>query len=107
MHRLSVILLKEWRESLRNKMVLFGVIFLPIILVGGFRSKSIMEAALAGRNVDFVSICRPLINDPYLPTKMQAGEVEKSGCLSANNCWAEKPGAGISCKCPTIEEENE
>jgi ABC-2 type transport system permease protein len=34
MHRLSVILIKEWRESLRNKMVLFGVIFLPIILVG-------------------------------------------------------------------------
>ena len=34
MHRLSVILLKEWRESLRNKMVLFGVIFLPVLLVG-------------------------------------------------------------------------
>ena len=34
MHRLSVILIKEWRESLRNKMVLFGVIFLPLALVG-------------------------------------------------------------------------
>ncbi|MFC2078717.1 ABC transporter permease [Candidatus Bipolaricaulota bacterium] len=34
MHRLRVLLLKEWRESLRNKMVLFGVIFLPVILVG-------------------------------------------------------------------------
>jgi ABC-2 type transport system permease protein len=33
MHRLRVILLKEWRESLRNKMVLFGVAFLPILLV--------------------------------------------------------------------------
>jgi 2,4-dienoyl-CoA reductase-like NADH-dependent reductase (Old Yellow Enzyme family) len=78
---------------------------LPIILVGGFRSKSVMEAALAGGNVDFVSICRPLINDPYLPNKMQSGELEKSGCLSANNCWAESPGAGISCKCPTIEKK--
>jgi len=34
MHRLKVLLLKEWRESMRNKMVLFGVIVLPIVLVG-------------------------------------------------------------------------
>jgi ABC-2 type transport system permease protein len=34
MRRLSVILVKEWRESLRNKMVLFGVLFLPLFLVG-------------------------------------------------------------------------
>jgi len=34
MHRLKVLLIKEWRESMRNKMVLFGVIILPIILVG-------------------------------------------------------------------------
>jgi len=34
MHRLSVILIKEWRESLRNKMILFGVLFLPLFLVG-------------------------------------------------------------------------
>ncbi|MBN1858329.1 ABC transporter permease [Candidatus Bipolaricaulota bacterium] len=33
MNRLRVLLLKEWRESMRNKMVLFGVIFLPVILV--------------------------------------------------------------------------
>jgi len=34
MRRLSVILLKEWRESLRNKMILFGAIFLPVFMVG-------------------------------------------------------------------------
>jgi len=34
MNRLRVLLVKEWRESLRNKMVLFGVFFLPVILVG-------------------------------------------------------------------------
>ena len=34
MTRLKVLLIKEWRESLRNKMVLFGVILLPVILVG-------------------------------------------------------------------------
>jgi ABC-type transport system involved in multi-copper enzyme maturation permease subunit len=31
--RISVIVLKEWRESLRNKMILFGALFLPLFLV--------------------------------------------------------------------------
>ena len=34
MHRLKTMLIKEWRESMHNKMVLLGVIFLPVILVG-------------------------------------------------------------------------
>jgi len=34
MTRISVLLIKEWRESLRNKMVLFGVLFLPLFFVG-------------------------------------------------------------------------
>lgn len=34
MRRLRVLLLKEWRESLRNKMVVFGVVLLPLFLVG-------------------------------------------------------------------------
>jgi len=33
MSRLRILLIKEWRESLRNKMVLFGVVLLPVILV--------------------------------------------------------------------------
>jgi len=33
MTRLRVLLLKEWRESMRNKMVLFGVILLPVVMV--------------------------------------------------------------------------
>jgi ABC-2 type transport system permease protein len=34
MRRIKVILIKEWRESLRNKMILFGAIFLPLFMVG-------------------------------------------------------------------------
>jgi len=34
MHRINVVLIKEWRESLRNKMILFGAIFLPLFMVG-------------------------------------------------------------------------
>ncbi len=73
---------------------------MPIALVGGFRSKSIMEQTLQEGVVDFISICRPLINDPELPNKFREGTLDKSGCISSNNCWAERDGDGISCKCP-------
>jgi len=34
MRRIRVLLKKEWRDLSRNKMVLFGVIFLPIVFIG-------------------------------------------------------------------------
>ncbi len=34
MRRISVILLKEWSEARRNKMILFGAVFLPLFMVG-------------------------------------------------------------------------
>ncbi|MBT3240468.1 MAG: NADH:flavin oxidoreductase [Chloroflexi bacterium] len=73
---------------------------LPILLVGGFRSRSVMESVLANGEADFISLCRPLINDPDFPNKLRSGELSRSECLSANNCWAEEPGDGIACKCP-------
>ena len=73
---------------------------LPIMLVGGFRSRPVMERVLAAGDADFISMCRPLINDPGFPSKLKSGEVEKSGCISANNCWAREKDTGIGCKCP-------
>jgi 2,4-dienoyl-CoA reductase-like NADH-dependent reductase (Old Yellow Enzyme family) len=73
---------------------------LPIILVGGFRSRSVMERVLAEGTADLISLCRPLISEPDLPNQLKLGLKEKSRCLSANNCWAKGPGEGIACKCP-------
>jgi 2,4-dienoyl-CoA reductase-like NADH-dependent reductase (Old Yellow Enzyme family) len=73
---------------------------LPMILVGGFRSRSVMEEVLASGDADFISLCRPLICEPDLPRRMRLGQQERSSCISANLCWAEKDGEGIACKCP-------
>jgi 2,4-dienoyl-CoA reductase-like NADH-dependent reductase (Old Yellow Enzyme family) len=73
---------------------------LPIILVGGFRSRSVMEDVLASGDADFISLCRPLICEPDLPERLRLGVQERSRCISANRCWAKEPGEGISCKCP-------
>jgi 2,4-dienoyl-CoA reductase-like NADH-dependent reductase (Old Yellow Enzyme family) len=73
---------------------------LPLILVGGMRSKNVMEKILGDGDADFISMCRPLINDPDFPNKLRLRIKDKSDCLSSNNCWAEGKGVGIKCKCP-------
>jgi 2,4-dienoyl-CoA reductase-like NADH-dependent reductase (Old Yellow Enzyme family) len=76
---------------------------LPILLVGGLRSRQVMEGILKSGTADFISICRPLITEPDLPNMMKQGLKEKSRCLSANNCWPTVDGTGIACKCPHEE----
>jgi 2,4-dienoyl-CoA reductase-like NADH-dependent reductase (Old Yellow Enzyme family) len=73
---------------------------LPIILVGGFRSRGVMEDVLAAGDADFISMCRPLICEPDFPNRLRQGLVERSSCISANHCWPEADGAGVGCKCP-------
>jgi 2,4-dienoyl-CoA reductase-like NADH-dependent reductase (Old Yellow Enzyme family) len=76
---------------------------LPLLLVGGIRSKKVMEQILSNGDADFISLCRPLINDPDFPNKLRLGLKEKSDCISSNNCWPEEKGIGIGCKCPVKE----
>ncbi len=57
---------------------------MPVIAVGGIKSLEVAESLL--EKVDFVSMSRPLIRDPYLPLKMMKGEVDKSDCKSCNLC---------------------
>ena len=78
---------------------------LPIILVGGMRSRGVMEKILAGGDADLISMSRPLINQPDLPNLLRLGVQERSNCLSANNCWADEKGVGIACKCPQVVKE--
>jgi len=72
---------------------------LPLISVGGFRSRRVMEDVLAAGEADFISICRPLICEPDFPNRLRAGLQERSACISANRCWADEMDEGIACKC--------
>lgn len=73
---------------------------LPILLVGGFRSRSVMEEVLASGAADFISLCRPLVCEPDLPSRFAAGDQLRSSCVSGNRCWPElESDIGISCKC--------
>ncbi len=73
---------------------------LPVALVGGLRSRPVMEDVLTSGDADFIALCRPLISEPHLPNMLREGVKDKSRCISSSNCWAEGPGVGIACKCP-------
>jgi 2,4-dienoyl-CoA reductase-like NADH-dependent reductase (Old Yellow Enzyme family) len=58
-----------------------------VISVGGFRSFSKIEEALASKAADFVSLCRPLVRQPDLPNLWRSGEgPDKAECISCNGC---------------------
>jgi 2,4-dienoyl-CoA reductase-like NADH-dependent reductase (Old Yellow Enzyme family) len=57
-----------------------------VILVGGLRRLSTMQALVAGGDADFLSLARPLIREPDLVRKLAAGEKSKPDCVSCNIC---------------------
>jgi len=60
---------------------------LPVILVGGIRSKQKIEAVLGSGAVDFVSMSRPFIRQPDLPNLWYSGKgPDRSECISCNAC---------------------
>lgn len=75
---------------------------LPIMLVGGLRSREMMDEVLDTGDADFISMCRPFICEPDLPTRLRRGQAE-SACISANYCWPETPGEGVACRCPIVK----
>lgn len=76
---------------------------LPIILVGGMRSKKVMERVLQEGSADFISVSRPLIREPDLPARLHEGQ-EASTCISCNLCWPPPGEYGIACRDPNREQ---
>ncbi|MBF0320628.1 MAG: NADH:flavin oxidoreductase [Nitrospirae bacterium] len=58
---------------------------IPVILVGGIRSRSVAEDMLDKGYADLISMARPLIREPDLPKKFMSGK-DKSDCESCNAC---------------------
>jgi 2,4-dienoyl-CoA reductase-like NADH-dependent reductase (Old Yellow Enzyme family) len=69
-----------------------------LMVVGGFRSPSVINAAMESGGVDFVTLGRPLIREPNLPNRWKAGDLAKAKCISCNGCFTTLPyGEGIQC----------
>ncbi len=72
-------------------------ISLPVITVGGMRSKSFMDAAVKEGRTDFVSMARPLLLEPDLPDKFMRGESDKAQCDNCNICLVASDTVPIRC----------
>ncbi len=71
---------------------------IPIILVGGIRSPQLAERLLAEGVADYFSMSRPLIREPHLVKRWQAGDLRPATCLSDNLCMkAAREGHGLHC----------
>jgi 2,4-dienoyl-CoA reductase-like NADH-dependent reductase (Old Yellow Enzyme family) len=70
----------------------------PLMLVGGVRSFETSEELVEGGIADYISFCRPLIREPNLVNRWEAGDRRKSGCTSDNLCgYASMQGKGLHC----------
>jgi 2,4-dienoyl-CoA reductase-like NADH-dependent reductase (Old Yellow Enzyme family) len=71
---------------------------LPLMLVGGFRSRQVMDDVLDTGDADFISMSRPLISEPDFPNRLRQGK-PRAACISGNRCWPKEAGEGIACRC--------
>ncbi|HSR33766.1 MAG TPA: NADH:flavin oxidoreductase [Anaerolineae bacterium] len=72
---------------------------LPVILVGGMRSRAVMDDVLVTGDADLISLSRPLIRETDLPNRLRSGEASLAACISGGRCWPQGLGQGIACKC--------
>lgn len=67
--------------------VLAERVSIPVILVGGHRSIESMNALLGDSEIAFLSLSRPLVREPDLPGRWQAGDRRPARCVSCNACY--------------------
>lgn len=67
---------------------------IPVMGLGGLRTLRVAERLVASGQVDLVSMSRPFINNPDLVIDFQSGRLEKSACVSCNQCFNPR---GIRC----------
>lgn len=68
-----------------------------IILVGGLRRTETMESILSTGEADFISLARPLIREPDLVRKLEAGLQGRVACVSCNMCVMHEDIHGLRC----------
>ncbi len=67
---------------------------IPVIVTGGWRSPRIAGAHLAQDGIAAIGLARPLIREPYLADRWQAGSPDDSLCIGCGICGN---FAGIPC----------
>jgi len=59
----------------------------PVGVVGGLRSPSLLEEILRSGDADFVSMARPFIREPGLVRRWISGDSSRAACISCSGCF--------------------
>jgi 2,4-dienoyl-CoA reductase-like NADH-dependent reductase (Old Yellow Enzyme family) len=74
----------------------------PVMMVGGLKTFSLMEEVVQRGEADLVSLSRPLIREPGLVRDWETGDRHRARCISCNQCFeALVQGRPLAC----IQEE--
>jgi 2,4-dienoyl-CoA reductase-like NADH-dependent reductase (Old Yellow Enzyme family) len=60
---------------------------IPVILVGGLRTPSVMNHIIEENYADMVAIGRPLIREPDFPNKLLKDHSYTPTCINCNRCF--------------------
>jgi len=83
---------REWCRQVKAK------VKVPVIMVGGLRSRDLMEEVLSAGHADLLALCRPLIREPDLIASWSAGKERRAACVSCNGCFdLIRTGARLKC----------
>ncbi|MCB1890145.1 MAG: NADH:flavin oxidoreductase [Rhodocyclaceae bacterium] len=74
---------------------------IPVICVGGFRTRAAMEGAIAGGQCDAVSAGRPFIADPFLFRHLRDGQAGPA-CVDCNGCVGHLGAQPADCYHPQV-----
>ncbi|MGI9368425.1 MAG: FAD-dependent oxidoreductase [Ruegeria sp.] len=89
----------HWVKSVTDK---------PVVTVGRFTSPDTMVSQVKRGITDFIGAARPSIADPFLPKKIEEGQLTAiRECIGCNVCYASDT-IGVPIRCtqnPTIGEE--
>ncbi len=79
---------------------------IPLICVGGFRTRPAMEAALASGDCDAVSAGRPFIADPFFFRHIRDGRPGPR-CVDCNGCVGHLGAQPAECYHPQVRSEKD
>lgn len=81
-------IVKKIKSSIKNT---------ALILMGGIRNPKTVDKILEEGFADFISLSRPLIYEPNLPSRWESGDLSPAKCISCNGCYMTMLNGPVYC----------
>lgn len=76
------------------------VVTIPVAAIGAINDPELAERIIAEGKADLVAMARPLIADPYLPVKVERGQIDDiRKCIRCNQTCCERSTANLEIRC--------